>query len=81
MFWVEQVFASVITALAKWPVRVCAAFQIENKTRGTAGLRRVTSIGCPLLLANSGASWERAWEREGRQRENAFLLMCLFEEE
>lgn len=63
LFWIEQVFASVITALAKWPVRVCAASQIENKTGGAASLRRVTSIGCPLLLANSGASWERVQKR------------------
>lgn len=64
LFWIDQVFAFVITALAKWPVRVCAAFQIENKSGETASFRRVTSIGCPLLLANSGAWWERVRERK-----------------
>lgn len=32
-------FASVITALAKWPLRVCAAFQTENKSRGSGKLK------------------------------------------
>lgn len=39
LFWIEQVFASVITALAKWPVRVRAAFQTENKSRGSGKLK------------------------------------------
>lgn len=49
--WIEQVFASVITALAKWPVSVCAAFQTENKTGGkTASLKggslRLAVLSC-----------------------------------
>lgn len=39
LFWIEQVFAAVITVLAKWPVRVCAASQIENKTSGSSKLK------------------------------------------
>lgn len=39
LFWIEQVFAAVITVLAKWPVRVCAASQIENKTGGSSKLK------------------------------------------
>lgn len=36
---VLEVFASVITALAKWPVRVRAAFQTENKSRESGKLK------------------------------------------
>lgn len=70
LFLIKRVFASVITAPAKWAASVCAAFQTESASgRGAWSLRRVTSIGCPLLLANSGASWERAREKEARQTE------------
>lgn len=64
-------------------------FKLENKigTEGegeTASLRRVTSIGCPLLLADSGASWDGAREEGVKMpfsrnmfEEDPSLKLCL----
>lgn len=64
-------------------------FKLENKigVEGegeTASLRRVTSIGCPLLLADSGASWDGAREEGVKMpfsrnmfEEDPSLKLCL----
>lgn len=62
LFGMARVF--VISAAAKWPVRACVSNRKQAR-RGRGGvevvrLRRVILIGCPLFLAGSRASWERA---------------------
>ncbi len=80
LFWNEQVFASVITAPAKWPARVCAAFQTENKSEETASLRRVTLIVLSSLVSErrciAGRSPGERRRGEGRWK-SAFLVICL----